>query len=283
MISRTHLRQFLAVVDAGNFTRAALQINVAQPTLSAGIAELEKRLGARLFARTNRRVQLTEAGNRLLAHARAIEREFHLAEESVTGVAPPLRAVRLGILATISTAFLETALGTYAGPEPAEITEGSERELSSAIAAGRLDFALTLIRPGETRPAESLWEEGYRLALPVAHRLAGRAEVAPEEVAGDTMIARRSCEALGETSRFFTERGVRPPFSFRSPNDDRALAMVRAGQGITVVPASLAGPGLATPALTGFPVTRTIGLLFAPAWPTDHPLAQAFRETAPDI
>jgi DNA-binding transcriptional LysR family regulator len=280
MISRTHLRQFLAVVDAGNFTRAALQINVAQPTLSAGITELEKRLGARLFARSNRRVQLTEAGNRLLAHARAIEREFHLAEESVTGVAPPLRAVRLGILASVSTHFLETALGAYAGPEPAEIMEGSERELSSAIAAGRLDLALTLIRPSETRPAEPLWQEGYCLALPVTHRLADRAEVAPEEVAGDTMIARRSCEVLAETSRFFTERGVRPPFSFRSPNDDRALAMVRAGQGITVIPASLASAGIASPALAGFPLKRTIGLLRGPDWPADHPLARAFRDAA---
>lgn len=280
MISRTHLRQFLALVDAGNFTRAAQQINVAQPTLSAGIAELEKRLGARLFARSNRRVQLTEAGNRLLAHARTIEREFAAAEESVTGIAAPLRAVRLGVLASVPTRFLEAALGAYAGPQPVEMLEGSERELSAALAAGRLDLALTLIRPGEARPAEPLWREPYRLALPRAHPLAGRAEVAPEEVAGETMIARRSCEALAETSRFFTARGVRPPFSFRSPNDDRALAMVRAGMGITVIPAGLADEGIAAPALSGFALARTIGLIAGPDWPDGHPLARALRETA---
>ena len=284
MISRTHLRQFLAVVDTGNFTRAALHINVAQPTLSAGIAELEKRLGAKLFARSNRRVQLTEAGNRLLAHARTIEREFHLAEQSVTGLAPPVRAIRLGVLATIATRFLEETLAAYSGSEPVEVTEGGERELSSALAAGRLDLALTMLRPGETRATEILWREDYRLALPIGHRLAGAAEVAAEEVAGETMIARRACEALADTSRHFTERGVRPPFSFRSPNDDRALAMVRAGLGITVVPRSFAADGIATPPLAGFGLTRTIGLLYGRDWedhyPGSHPLPQTLRDQA---
>jgi DNA-binding transcriptional LysR family regulator len=283
MISRTHLRQFLAVVDAGNFTRAALHINVSQPTLSAGIAELEKRLGTKLFARSNRRVQLTDAGNRLLAHGRAIEREFHLAEQSVTGLAPPARAIRLGVLATIATSFLEETLGAYAGSEPIEMSEGSERELSSALAAGRLDLALTLLRPSEARRTETLWREDYRLALPREHRLAAEAIVAAEDVAGETMIARRSCEVLTETSRHFTDRGVRPPFSFRSPNDDRALAMVRAGLGITVVPQSLGGDMLATPALAGFALSREIGLLYGLNWsdhhPEDHALLQAIRET----
>lgn len=288
MMSRTHLRQFLAVVDTGNFTRAALHINVAQPTLSAGIAELEKRLGAKLFTRTNRRVQLTEAGNRLLAHARAIEREFHLAEQSVTGIAAPVRPIRLGILVTLATALIEEVVAARNAPEPLELTEGSERDLTAALASGRLDLALTILRPGETRfPRESLYAEPYRLALPEAHPLARRDSVSAEEVAGETMIARRACEMLAETSRFFTERGVRPPFSLRSPNDDRVMAMVRAGLGITVAPASLAIPGIAMPRLAGFDATREIGLLFAPHWADhygeDHPLLGPIRASAQSL
>lgn len=288
MMSRTHLRQFLAVVDTGNFTRAALHINVAQPTLSAGIAELEKRLGAKLFARTNRRVQLTEAGNRLLAHARAIEREFHLAEQSVTGIAAPVRPIRLGVLVTIATALIEEVVAAHRAPEPLELTEGSERDLISALASGRIDLAITMLRSGETRfPRASLYAEPYRLALPETHPLAHRDSVSAEEVAGETMIARRACEMLGETSRFFTERGVRPPFSLRSPNDDRVMAMVRAGLGITVAPESLAVPGVAMPRLSGFDATREIGLLFAPHWAEhygeDHPLLHAIRAAIPSL
>lgn len=270
MINRTHLRQFLAVVETGNFTRAANRINVSQPTLSAGISELEKRLGAKLFTRTNRRVQLTEAGNRLLGHARAIEREFLLAEQSVTGVSAPVRPIRLGVLATVPTALLEAAIAGYDGAEPVELIEGGERELIAGLGGGQIDLALTLLRSGETRFARvSLFEEGYRLALAADHALAARESVAAEEVASETMIARRSCEMLAETSRFFTARGVRPPFSLRSPNDERVMAMVRAGLGITVAPESLAAPGIAMPRLQGFEMAREIGLLFAPHW-KDH-------------
>jgi len=82
MIERYLLRYFLAVVDNGNFSRAAQQVNVAQPTLSVGIAKLEKALGVPLFERTNRRVHLTDAGAQLLAHARrnvsTTLRQWHL-------------------------------------------------------------------------------------------------------------------------------------------------------------------------------------------------------------
>jgi DNA-binding transcriptional LysR family regulator len=64
----------------------------------------------------------------------------------------------------------------------------------------------------------------------------GRATLDPAELASDTMIARRSCELLAETSRFFTQRGVRPRFLLRSANDDRCMAMVRAGMGVTTAP-----------------------------------------------
>lgn len=281
MMSRTHIRQFLAVVDTGSFTRAALQINVAQPTLSAGIAELERRLGSRLFARSNRRVQLTEAGNRLLSHARAIEREFQLAEQSVTGIAAPVQPVRLGVLSTLSTRMIEAIVSVC---PMIELVEGSERELTAGLANGRLDLALTLLRAGETRFArEALFSEGYRLALPETHRLADRESVTAEEVAGETMIARRSCEVLGETSRFFTERGVRPPFGMRSTNDDKVMAMVRAGLGITVAPESLGIPGVAMPNLAGFETKREIGLLFAAHWGGDHALVHAIRTCAPGL
>ena len=63
MLSRIQLRQFLSVVDTGSFTRAANALNITQPSLSSGIAELERQLGTRLFIRERRRIRLTTAGN----------------------------------------------------------------------------------------------------------------------------------------------------------------------------------------------------------------------------
>ncbi|MDP3906552.1 LysR family transcriptional regulator [Novosphingobium sp.] len=270
MLSRTQIRQFLAVVDSGSFTRAANALNIAQPSLSGGIAELERQLGTRLFVRERRRIRLTPAGNALLPLARGIERDFHLAERQVGSLPVPARPVRLGVLDTVSTGWLERAVAAYAGEEPLELTEGSERELSAALASGSIDLALTLVGEG----AEALLEEDYCLALPASHPLAGEAWVEAADVAGDTMIARRACEVLADTSRFFTRHGVRPLFALRSANDDRVMAMVRAGLGVTVAPRSLGCGGVAMVNIRGFRPVRRIGLVFG-SLAAPHPEVRA--------
>jgi DNA-binding transcriptional LysR family regulator len=93
------------------------------------------------------------------------------------------------------------------------------------------------------------------------HPMAERAELQVGELAGETMIARRSCELLSETSKFFTARGVRPQFLIRSADEDRCLALVRAGFGITTGPASLASAGIVALRLAGYNYYRTLGLV----------------------
>lgn len=287
MIERYQLRYFLAVVDAGNFSRAAAQVNVTQPTLSVGIGKLEKALGAKLFLRNSQRVHLTEAGVRLLAHARAIEGEFNSLEGRLAEPSRPA-VVRLGVLGTIPTRLVEQVVAfnrDAAQPEALEIVEGAERDLVSRLQRRRIDLALTLVRPGEARFAyEPLFREGYFVAAPAWHPCAELDVVAGESLAQETMIVRRHCEALAHTSRHFTERGVRPRFSYRTTNDDRAMAMVKAGLGVTVMPDSHAEPGRARPRLAGFDLEREVGLLFAdPAFlaRTDSAVLQALRALRP--
>jgi LysR family hydrogen peroxide-inducible transcriptional activator len=266
MIDRHHLRYFLAVVDAGNFSKAARQVNVTQPTLSVGIAKLEGDLGARVFLRNNQRVQLTPAGVALLAHARTIEGEFNALETRLTD-ARPSRPLRIGVLSTLPTRLtcqLVSSVRASAAPEPVELVEGAERDLVARLQRDRIDVALTLVRDGDRRfGAEILFEEGYGVVLPDWHDLAGLAEIRGDLLANETMIVRRQCEVLAETSRYFTERGVRPRFSFRSTNDDRVMSLVKAGLGITVAAESYAGDGLRVVRLAGFNPRRRIGLAFA--------------------
>lgn len=268
MIDRYLLRYFLAVIDSGTFTAAAAQVNVSQPTLSAGIAKLEREAGAKLFRRNSQRVELTEAGTRFAVHARRIEREFHLAQAAIDGLAP-LDTLRLGILATIATAELSALVEKLARLAPGiriELVEGNARALAQYVSRGRIDVALTMLRSETASPdVEPLRTERYVMALPAAHPLAGEAAIPGEAMAGETMIVRRHCEALSETSRYFTGRGIRPFFALRTTNDDRALDMVAAGLGVTVVPASHRHTGVASPALLGFDLTRTLGLV----WGTD--------------
>lgn len=275
MIDRYLIRYFLAVVDQGNFSRAAAQANVSQPTLSAGIAKLERTIGARLFDRNNKRVMLTDAGRHLLGHARTIEQSFNLAENGLAEGANA-RPVRLGIVATLATRAIARIFENHqllGGGQPIEIIDGNPADLAARLDRGRLDIALTLHRPGMERfLPEPLLSEGYTMIVPERHRLAAMTIADASEFAGETMIVRRHCEALPETSRFFVDRSVRPHFALRTTSDERALAAVRSGLGVTVVPDSLVSDGMAPVRLSGFALTRRIELHYG-----EH--ATALRDT----
>src|SRR5690606_33065553 len=247
-MDRYLLRYFLAVAELGSFSKAAARVSVTQPTLSVGIAKLEEQVGARLFERTTRRVSLTPAGSRLLAHARRIVLEYEAALRDVAH-APQLKRVRAGVLSTIYARDLERVVAAHSeigADEALELLDGSERDLANRLTDGRLDLALTILRPGLERFAqEKLRTEPYVLIVSSSHKLANTETIDGGELAGETMIVRRQCEALSEISRYFTSRDVRPSFSFRTMSDDRAMSMVAAGLGITVAPSSFRGPRLA--------------------------------------
>jgi DNA-binding transcriptional LysR family regulator len=103
--------------------------------------------------------------------------------------------------------------------------------------------------------------------------------VAPEDLASEIMIARRACEILDDTSRFFTAAGVRPRFALRSDSDERCLAMVAAGLGITTAPVSLMVPGTVPIDVAGYAFRRSVGLLCDPAFAREL----AARELLPTI
>lgn len=275
MIDRYLLRYFLAVIDQGNFSKAAAHCNVSQPTLSTGIAKLESLLGRPLFHRTNRRVELTDAAVQLAGHARRIEAEFAAAERDVRQavMAPTLR---LGVLASIPAEWIEdyaTRLARSGVGERVELVEGRERELTERLARGGIDVALTLIRDDVRLPAVRLFSEGYSLAMAATHPMADRVLIEGSELAGETMLVRRHCELLSDTSRYFTARGVRPFFAARVTSDDRALRLVRSGLGVTVMPDCFRAAGIVRPRLADFSFTREIGLIFG-----KHAAAQGLKQ-----
>jgi DNA-binding transcriptional LysR family regulator len=140
MIERYVLRYFLAVVDQGNFTRAAAQCRISQPTLSVGIAKLEASLGQTLFLRTNRRIELTPSGTRFAVHARRIEAEFAAAERDLQD-SVPTKLVRLGIATTLPPSWIAAALGRArraSTAERLEVVEGRSSELVALLDRGRM-------------------------------------------------------------------------------------------------------------------------------------------------
>ncbi len=133
-----HLRYFIAVAEELHFGRAAQQLGISQPPLSQQIQALEQELGARLFERTNRRVELSEAGRLFLEEARQV-----LAQ--VEKAADVARRAQLGELGEMKIGFTSSAPFTSKIPKaihafrqrfPAvhlNLKEMSSRDIAEAV------------------------------------------------------------------------------------------------------------------------------------------------------
>lgn len=262
MIDRHALRYFTAIVDTGNFSRAAELCRVAQPTVSAAIARLEDEIGQALFVRNNRRVEVTEAGARLLPYARRIEHEFEEASRAIREDRKVLH-IRLGVATTIPVHTI-TRIAGAALANPAirlEVIERRPGELLSLFDRGRVDLVLGPLDGTAGRRTIELLREPYVLVMSDRHRLAAAPSITCEDLAGEPMLARRHCEVLARVSQFFTARGVRPFFPVKSLHEERIAAYVVAGMGVTVMPASLMTPGMVAVPLEEFDLARTVGVV----------------------
>ncbi len=263
MIENYQLRYFLAVVETGSFTKAAKRVFVTQPTLSAGIKKLESDLGSQLFDRTSKRVFLTESGTRFVPHAKSILYQLNLAEADIKSTGHS-RILRLGALMTIPSAVVSNILAAFNRETTGlviELFEGTEQEIQNRLDEGKIDIALTIIRPTLKQAHEPLYKEGYSIALADHHPLAKHSPIHPAEFAGEPTIVRSRCEILSETSRFFTDHNVRPRLVYNTNQDERALNMVAAGVGFTTMPDHYTMDGVKRIKMIGYDFEREIGLV----------------------
>jgi DNA-binding transcriptional LysR family regulator len=184
-----HLRSFVAVAEELHFTRAARRLHIAQQPLSAAIARLERELGVQLFARTTRRVELTEAGAALLDPARAALQ----AVEDAIGAAVAAGRGEAGDL------VLGLSSGAWYGLEPLfeavrertqlrlHVRQQSTRPLLDDVRAGDLAAAVGLcVQDAGGLGTQRLKDEPVLLAVPAQHRLAGRTRVDIAELRDET-------------------------------------------------------------------------------------------------
>lgn len=165
------LRYFVGVATAGSLTQAAEKLHVAQPALSQQILKLERALGERLMLRHSRGISLTEAGARLLSHARFILEQIEQAHLDIADLnGQPRGAVRVGMPRGASDLFgidmLVRARRLYPDLKIAVIDRVSE-ELIGLLADNQLDLCLTFVRPEHGWiESEPLYTEHLCFAVP---------------------------------------------------------------------------------------------------------------------
>ncbi|MFL5539313.1 MAG: LysR substrate-binding domain-containing protein [Longimicrobiaceae bacterium] len=266
-----HLRYFVAVADELHFGRAAERLGIQQPPLTQQIQRLEAAVGAPLLVRRPR-VQLTEAGRVLLAHAR------RLLAQADRGVEEARRAAR-GEAGVLSVGFAASTLPTLlAGAIRAfrETTPGVELRLlerpsaaqPAALRDGAIDVGIAReLQPEHGITCEVLLHEELVAVLPPGHLLAGRDEIALAALAAEPFVHFHRSDAPGLHDRvgaLCRAAGFEPAIVQQAHEWLTIVGLVEAGLGVTLAPASfrrLRWGGVAYAALSDPPDrTTTVAL-----------------------
>lgn len=173
-----HLEYFVAVAEEQHFTRAADRLRIAQSGLSASVRSLERELGAPLFVRTTRRVELTEAGRALLAEARRTLASADAARHAVAAVKGLLRGtLTIGTEQCLGVIDVPKLLGQFRTRHPGVeiiLRQGASADLCAELRSGRLDIAFVALDGKNPDQLEliPLATEPMMLICHPAHRLA---------------------------------------------------------------------------------------------------------------
>jgi DNA-binding transcriptional LysR family regulator len=242
------LEYFAAVARHKHFTRAADALYVTQPALSQQIRRLEAELGLALLRRTSRGVELTAAGADLLVHAEAVLAEVAAARVDIERHIGVTRGV-VRVAATAADApRLPEALAAFHGDHPGiqiGLRQGSAAEVIALVQAGTVDVAvLALMEEPSGVTVRPLTDEPLRVAVGLDDDLAGTA-ISLESLRGRPFILAEPGTALRATVMAAAQKAGFSPLPLFEVGDPLTVRfLVRAGLGISVVPASwLERPG----------------------------------------
>jgi DNA-binding transcriptional LysR family regulator len=248
-VSLRQLEYFVAVVDDGSFTAAAVRLHVSQPGLSHQIQVLERQLGGPLLERLTRGVRLTPAGRIALPHARA---SLAHAERARTAA---LRAsgvdageLHVGTLFSISVGILPGALRVWRAEYPdvrVRLVEFRRSDdLIAAMEAGQADVAVGPTPPGWTGPAREIGAEQFVIAAAPKAMLPGTPpSVRMVDLADQMWVHYTPPSGLADILDAACARaGFEPHVAVRTEQSASALNLTQAGLGITLLPGNVLPP-----------------------------------------
>ena len=278
------LRSFVLVAEERHFGRAAARLGIAQPPLSQQIRRLEAQLGTELVDRSSRPITLTAAGEAMLVEARlALSHADRAVTAARRAAGGHVGQLHVGAMQAAMQVVVPPVLRAYRARYPdvaVSLLEAGSAEQIARLLEDRLDVGF--VRGMLDEPAlevEPVAEDPLAAALPAGHRLAGADAIDVAELAGEPLVltARRGAPTTyADAIATLREHGVEPRHVHETETIQATLALVAAGFGFSLLPASFVtrGPAAVTfLALRGPVPHRPLTMAWRPA--NDRPIVRA--------
>jgi LysR family hydrogen peroxide-inducible transcriptional activator len=290
------LKYLAAVADTRHFGKAAARCFVSQPTLSGQIKKLEDELGVTLFERTNRSVEITPAGQTILAHARLILEQADLIQQLARAQRDPLAGpLRIGVIPTLSPYLMPLILRPLKKQYPQlklVLSEELTDTLLERLRNHEIDGALLATRVAEPDlESLALFDEPFWIAYPRKHPFYTRERITLRDLREESLLLLSEGHCLADQAMevcHLAERGSQDSMDdLRAASLETLIQLVGAGFGITLVPAlAMRGSWTTDSGVVAQPLAianaaRRVALVFRRSFPRRAAL-QAFAQVILD-
>ncbi|RBP02027.1 DNA-binding transcriptional LysR family regulator [Roseiarcus fermentans] len=238
------IRYFLAAARTLNFTRAAEECGVSQPSLTRAIQTLEAELGGELLLRERGLTHLTDLGVKMLPLVQqcfdSASAARSLATSLKSGAVTPLK---LALSSSINIAILLPQLSelsrSFAGME-LKFFRAAAADLADHIKRGGADLGVAGPLKGEWERFDrwTLFTEPFVLAVSESHRYANRQRIMMRELQGERIIRRSHCEGVEDVEALLEQRGLTHLQRHEASSEADVVGLLSANVGVALVPSS---------------------------------------------
>jgi DNA-binding transcriptional LysR family regulator len=262
---------FAAIVETGSFSRAAVKLYVAQPSLSQQMRILEEELGEKvLFRMRNKKMYVTEAGKVFEKHAQHILRQVQILHMEISALSnDPTGNIRIGIGGHRLTSMLTPALLTFHKTFRnirIDIVNGTTPQIVELLKNNILDVGVgTFPAHAGNLPTEVLFQEELVVAVREASCLRKRIWITAAEIGQlDLVLFDKTTGTRECLDDFFRHEKITPRIVLELSSGEALQQMVKAGFGATIIPESSVlekAEGLQVLRIRGKPLVRVVGLV----------------------
>lgn len=239
-----HLRYFVAVAEEGSLTLAAeKRLHTAQPSLSRQLRDLEFEVGAQLFLRGSRGIELTAAGRAFLDHARmALQQSAEAVAAARRAVRPPKASFAVGFLTGQEVEWLPRVtqlLSSQLKDIDFRVSSDFSPYIGQALQRGEIDLGFSRIESQPDVTYKIVAHEPILVILPSDHALAAQPEIDPRKLDPDSFIGYSDTPHVlrAIVDRYLGERGIVVSPTHFLDGFATGISLVASTRGVTLLPA----------------------------------------------